>query len=67
MPASLRRHLFLVFASDRERCSKGARLWRRRLFARRNLREFWHLRPQSLDIGLFCFRLINRLFGKLRR
>src|SRR5208337_2948418 len=60
------RRLFLVFTGDRERRGKRVQLRGSRLFARRNLQEFRHLRPQSLEIGLFCFRLINRLFGKLR-
>jgi hypothetical protein len=46
--------------------SESVMTWRGgRSSARRNFHQFWHLRPQSLEIGCFRDRIINRLFGKL--
>jgi hypothetical protein len=59
------RHLFLVFASDRERRGEGVQLRRSLFLARRDCHQFRHLRPQGLKISSFRFRIINRLFGKL--
>src|SRR5271165_168018 len=61
------RRLFLVFAGDRESRGEGIELRRSRLPTRRNFQQFGHFRPQGVEIGFFSFRIIDRLFGKLRR